>query len=296
MLQDSSSMLYDTHCHINFSAFKEDGHEVIKRTLGKNVWMNLVGSQISTSRRTIQYAEKYPEGVYAVIGLHPIHLAELAVDPAEIGGGAPGFTTRKEEFSYEAYKELAIHPKVVAIGECGLDYYHSPDNTPDFSEIIKLQKKVFIRQIDLAQEVGKPLMVHCRSHATPEGKETAHEDALTIFESYPFKQEPALRGQINFFSGALEQAKRYIRLGFLISFTGVITFARDRDEIIRALPLEYICIETDAPYVAPEPYRGKRNEPLYVEYIARTIAEIKCISFEKVARQTTENARRLYRV
>ncbi|MBI4128955.1 MAG: TatD family hydrolase [Parcubacteria group bacterium] len=289
--------LFDTHCHVNFNAFEDDGHDVVAKTLGMGVWMILVGSQRDTSRRAIEYAERYPEGVYAAVGLHPIHLTSITVDSAEIGSGAPGFTTRQEEFDAESYRALALNPRVVAIGECGLDYYRSPTaDASGWEQAKKKQITVFRQHLDLAQEVGKPLMIHCRSDAKPGGREEAHEDLLSILEQYPFEDEPSPRGQIHFFSGTTEQAQRYIALGFLLSFTGVITFARDRDETIQEIPLDYVLIETDAPYVAPEPFRGKRNEPLHVEYVARKIAQIKGISFEDVAEKTTENALNLYKI
>ena len=133
--------LIDIHSHINFNAFKDDGHEVLKRTLDGGVWTILVGSQIDTSRRAVVYAEKYPEGIYAAVGLHPIHLTESYVDAKEINAGenVPGFKTRVETFSYDAYKPLAEHPKTVAIGECGLDYYRVEGG----EEIKKLQADTF---------------------------------------------------------------------------------------------------------------------------------------------------------
>lgn len=294
----SRPYLIDIHTHINFNAFREDGHEVARRTLDRGVWMILVGSQIDTSRRALEYARQYEQGVYAAAGLHPIHLVETEVDRDEMNAaeGVPGFTTRKEEFDYDAYRDLARDPKVVAIGECGLDYYRLRDT----EEIKKKQAETFRKQIALARDVKKPLMIHCRN---------AYEDLLAIL-----REEKAYEvgGDIHFFAGDWEIAKQFLDFGFHLSFTGVITFpprrtemssarlseagANQYDEVIKKTPLDRIMTETDAPYVAPVPYRGKRNEPLYVEEVARRIAAIKGISLEEAARATAENAIRLFKL
>jgi len=273
--------LIDIHAHVNFNAFREDGDAVIRRTLDAGVGMILVGSQYDTSKRAVEYAERYKEeAVWAAVGLHPIHVAEeFYVDAQEIESeGVPGFKTRPEVFDYAKYKTLAEHPKTVAIGECGLDYYRVGKDEADKQK----QAEVFRKQIRLAREVQKPLIVHCRN---------AYDDLLTIL-----KEENAneVGGTIHFFAGTWVDAQKFLDLGFHLSFTGVITFARDYDETLKNAPIERIMIETDAPYVSPVPYRGKRNEPLYVEEVAKKIAELRGISFEEVARQTTENARKLF--
>ncbi len=274
--------LVDIHAHVNFNAFKDDGDAVIRRALDAGVWMLLVGSQIDTSRRALEYAETYEEGVYAVVGLHPIHLSEAEVDRAEIdaGEGVSGFKTRVERFNYDAYRTIAEHPKTVAIGECGLDYYRGRDT----DEAKKLQAETFRQQVALAREVGKPLMIHCRN---------AYEDLLAILCE---EKADEIGGDIHFFAGSWEVAKQFLELGFYLSFTGVITFARDYDEVLKKAPLERIMTETVSPYVTPIPHRGKRNEPLYVEYVARQIAEIKGVPAEDVFTQTTQNARRIFKI
>lgn len=299
----SRPYLVDVHTHVNFNAFREDGHDVVHRTLEAGVWMILVGSQIDTSRRATEYARQYKQGVYAAVGLHPIHLVEMEVDSGEMNAaeGVPGFTTRKEEFDYAAYYTLAQDSKVVAIGECGLDYYRLPTDQAglrDTEEIKKRQAETFREQIALAREVKKPLMIHCRN---------AYEDLLAILRE---EKADEIGGDIHFFAGDWEIAKQFLDFGFHLSFTGVITFpprraemgsarlseagANQYDEVIKKAPLDRIMTETDAPYVAPVPYRGKRNEPLYVEEVARRIAAIKGISLEEVARATSENALRLF--
>lgn len=290
----STPKLIDIHSHVNFNAFKDDGHEVLKRTLNAGVWTILVGSQIDTSRRAVEYAEKYPEGIYAAVGLHPTHLTESYVDAKEINAGeglpaqagVPGFKTRVERFSYEVYKPLAEHSKTVAIGECGLDYYRGANQKSGAMEedVKKLQKETFRQQVSLAREVKKPLMIHCRN---------AYEDLLEILRE---EHADEIGGDIHFFAGSWDIARQFLDLGFYLSFTGVLTFSHDYDEVVEKAPLERIMVETDAPYVSPVPYRGKRNEPLYVEYTARRIAEIKNLPEEQVFEQLVENTKKCFRV
>ena len=287
--------LFDIHSHLNFSAFKDDADEVIERTLREKVWTILVGSQSSTSERAVMYAEKYPFGIYAAVGLHPSYLEEGYFDTNEEFGVKEKIPLRKEEFDYDFYKKLAQNKKVVSIGESGLDYCHNPESAR------KKQIEVFEKHIELAIKLKKPLMVHCREahpnsafSGTSGGR--AYQDAIKILEKFKKMAGDNLTGDIHFFCGAWEEAKKYFDLGFSISFTGVITFTSAYDEIIRKSPMDKIMVETDAPYVSPVPYRGKRNEPLYVAEVCRRIAEIKNISFEETARITTENALKLFKI
>lgn len=273
----------DIHSHVNFTAFDQDRDEVIKRALENNTWIINVGTQIDTSKKTIEIAHKYPEGVYAIIGLHPIHTGASFHDKQELGDEGKEFTSRGEVFDKNIYRELLKDPKVVALGECGLDYYHL--NT----DSIEKQKKAFIAQIELANEVGKPLMLHIRD---------AYVDALTILKEYT-----KVKGVVHFFTGTLEEAKGFLDFGFMISFAGAITFPPKKDgtgshsnEVIKNIPLNMILTDTDSPYVAPVPYRGKRNEPSYVKEIVKKIAEIKNLSEEEVAKAIIANARRLFNI
>lgn len=273
--------LIDIHAHVNFNAFKDDGKETIQRAHDAGVGMILVGSQYETSERAVRMAEEYAHGVWAAVGLHPIHLTEFHVDAKEIGtDNVPGFTTRVEEFSEEKYRALATSPTVVAVGECGLDYYRV-ESSPEKK---KLQHDIFARHIALARELKKPLIVHCRE---------AYVDLLGILKS---EHGEAVGGTIHFFAGDWETAKQFIDIGFHLSFTGVITFADQYDEVVKNMPLDRLMVETDAPYVAPVPHRGKRNEPAYVKEIAQRVAAIRGISYEDVARATTENAQKLFRL
>lgn len=274
--------LLDVHTHVQFHALKEDADLVMRRALDAGIWMVNVGTQKDTSLAAINLAERYAEGVYATVGLHPIHTEKSYHDTQELGDTeeARGFTSRGEGFDYAYYKKLALHPKVVAIGECGLDYYRLESETKG------KQKNTFLKQIELASETTKPLMIHCRS---------AFSDLIDLLEANSYKPK-ASPGIVHFFSGTVDDAKRLLDLGFSFSFGGVITFARDYDEVLRYIPLEHIVLETDAPYVAPMPYRGKRNEPLYVVETARKMAELKSLSFEDVANITTQNARLILQI
>jgi len=303
-------VLIDTHAHVQFNAFRNDADEVIKRALDAGVVMVAPSSQIDTSRRAIEYAQKYPGKIFAGVGLHPIQLKPAYFDPS--GEGAPAFHTRVEEFDSAVYRELAEQSAVVAIGETGLDYV---DRLHVSSKDQEKQERVFRSQIELAIEVGKPIVQHIRSGPVDGKERDAHEDALRIIAEYVPKSlrgapnqskarfgaaphRPAeqgwCRGVAHCYSGNREQAQRYFDLGFFIGFTGLITFVFFWDEIIKNSPLERLLLETDCPYMTPAPHRGKRNEPSYVRFVAEKIAELKGVSFDDVARQTTENARKLF--
>ena len=269
--------LIDAHTHVQFVAYKDDRDEVIKRSLDAGIWMVNVGTQKDTSLEAIKLAEKYSQGVYATVGLHPVHTDKSFHDKAELGEGGTEFTSKGEVFDYEEYKKLALNPKVVAIGECGLDYYHS-------AEYRKKQEKVFIEQIELAYEVKKPLMIHCRK---------AFDDLLNVLRDNRHKLQ-TVPGIIHFFSGDLKQATMLLDMGFYFTFGGVVTFTRDYDEIKKTVPINRLLLETDAPYVTPAPFRGQRNEPVYVAEVAKKIGEIKNIDFEEVSHHTIENARSVF--
>lgn len=279
--------LIDAHNHINFNAYKDDADAVIARACNQGIAMLAVGSQRSTSARAVEYAEKH-EGIWAVVGLHPTHLFEQHFDEGEVQ-----YQSRSEEFDPESYRKLAASSKkVVGIGECGLDYHHLPEGVA-VEEVKRKQKEAFRAQIDLARELGLPVMIHCRE---------AHADVAEILEDYADKGKP-VRGDIHCFTGSWSEAERYLKLGFYISFTGVITFAPRAAEkaagetlkdVVAKVPLEKMLVETDAPYLAPAPFRGKRNEAAYVRYVAEEVARIKGLSFEDVAAQTLKNTRELF--
>lgn len=283
-------MLIDTHAHVNFNAFKDDADEVIRRSLAEQTWMVLVGTEIKTSNRALNFANKYDRGVYAAIGLHPVHLEPGPVDTGEIGSDN-GFIAHGEEFDYDSYEKLARFEKVVAIGETGLDYYHL-DPKKDSAAVKKKQQEVFAQQLLLARSLDLPVIIHCRQ---------AHDDLHEILKD--FRQEyghliPPDRpwGVLHCFSGDEDLAWKYFKLGLIISFTGLITFSQKWDDLIRKIPLTKLMIETDSPYMTPEPYRGQRNEPLLVRHVAERIADIKSIRPEKVSEITTATARDFFRI
>ena len=265
----------DIHGHPNFVAYDNDRDEVVKRALAADVAIIAVGTQTDTSKKAIELAHKY-DNVYAAIGLHPIHTSASHHDLQEIGEDGKEFTSRGEVADPAVYLGMAKQPKVVAIGECGLDYYHMDE------ESVSKQLQAFITMIEVANEVGKPLMLHLRSGS---GK-SAYVDAFQIL-----KKHAKVKGNLHFFAGSVEEAKLFLDLGFTFSFTGVVTFARSYDEVLRFLPLESIMSETDCPYVTPTPYRGSRNEPLYVVEVVKAIAEIRKEPLDMVSKQLLENAR-----
>lgn len=275
-------MLIDTHAHVNFNAYKNDGSQVIKRSLDNNVWMINVGSQYSTSARAVHIAEKYKEGVWAAVGMHPIHLGSERFKTQVDENEEVDFDTRAEKFDKKAYNALALHDKTVAIGEIGLDYYHNEKNKDQQIELFK-------EQINFAIEHNLPIIVHCRN---------AHKDVIKVLQE--MKQgwgEKKLRGVIHSFSGRLSQARQYVEeLGFYLGFNGIITFARDYDKVLSEIGIENLLLETDCPYLTPQPFRGKRNEPLYVKYVADKLAEIKNKKTKEIEEATTENAKKLFKI
>lgn len=266
---------FDAHTHVNFVAYNDDREETIQRSKDAEVGMNVVGTQFNTSQEAVALAEKY-EHVYATIGLHPIHTSKSYHDAKELGEGGKEFTSRGEVFDSKVYEELGKSPRIIAVGECGLDYYRLEGDTKD------VQKDAFIQQIELANRLRKPLMLHIRN---------AYDDALEIIKSHA-----KVRGDVHFFAGDWNIAKKFLDEGFTLSFTGVITFARDYDEVVRNAPLDMLLSETDAPYVTPAPHRGKRNEPAYVEMVVRAIAEIRKEPFESVREQLMKNVQRVFSI
>ncbi len=251
----------DNHCHLNLPEFDQDYREVYRRASEGGVQVINVGTDRTTSRKALEIAEEL--GCYAIVGHHPNEF--------------------DEEFDYEYYKTLALDPKVLGIGECGLDYFRSGEDTKE------KQREVFKRQIELALELNKPLMLHIRDN----GKVDAYQDAINIIRQYKVAHQ-SLRGNVHFFAGTLEIARQFVEMGFTISFTGAITYGDNYTEVVRNIPLESILSETDCPFVAPVPYRGKRNEPVYVIEVVKKIAEIKELSLDEVAEQLVENSKKLF--
>jgi TatD DNase family protein len=281
--------LVDTHTHINLRAFAEDAAETIQRAHDAGVIVVNVGTQIDTSRQAVELLSLFPEDVYATVGLHPTHAYDHDfIDHEELQN-----KTREEKFDIELYRPLAQNPRVVGIGECGLDYYRLPEGR-DHAEIKKLQKAAFQGQIDLAVELDKALCIHCRPS---DGTTDAYEDLLEILN--PVKiDHPDFRFEVHCFTGDLETAKKFVALGGFIGINGIITFDKTprSEEVVKGLPLEAIILETDAPYLSPKAFRGKRNEPAYITETAKQIAGWKGSSLEEVAQVTTANAEKLFKL
>ncbi len=276
--------LVDTHCHVHFNAFKLDSEAVIKHALEKGVIMNLVGTQRDTSQRGVAMAEKY-DGVYASVGLHPVHLHSQHLDEEE-----SSFTTREEDFDYEYYKELTKSPKTIAIGECGLDLYRIPEGVSK-EVVLAKQQAVFREHLRLSFETGLPLAIHVRD---------AYQEMIDVLKEELAKRgETQVRGVIHCYIGNWHFAEQLLELGLYLGFTGIITFPPKKSdpaaqqallEVVKNCPLDRMVLETDSPYLAPIPYRGKRAEPWMVAEVAKKIAEIKKCDAGLVETATTNNA------
>jgi len=271
----------DTHAHVNFNAFKDDGEDVLRRCLESEMFVVNVGSQYSTSKRAVEYAHKFETGIWAAIGIHPVHLKKGSFthrDPDELT--EEEIPTVGETFDYEKYLSLAKDEKVVAIGEIGLDYHHFEEND-DVEELKKLQKETLIKFIELANEVQKPVMLHCWD---------GYDDLLDILDKHPVEK----KGIVHSFIGSYKTAKKFIELGYLIGLNGIITYGESYDRLIKEIDLKDIVIETDCPYLTPRPLeKGIRNEPLFVKLVAEKIARVKDVSLEELALITTDNAKKV---
>ncbi len=263
----------DTHAHLNLAQFADDAEAVLARMHTDGVAAINVGTRKDTSAGAVALANAHPN-LYAIVGVHPLNV--VTADPDDHGA------TAEPTFDYAWYKALAADDKVVGIGECGFDYFHNSDATYD------VQCEMFLAQIALANELQKPLMLHLRNSKDGQGR-NAYDDALDIIKS-----EAKVRGNAHFFAGSYEQAKAFIELGYTVSFTGVITFAKPYEQLVRDLPLDMLHAETDCPYVAPVPYRGERCEPWMVVEVYKKIAQLKGLDEELVREQLLKNAAKLY--
>ncbi len=249
---------FDIHSHLNFSEFDDDREEIIDELQKAQIATTTIGTDIETSQSAVFLADKYSH-LFATIGIHP-------GDRRDVG------------WDEEVFLELVKNPKTVAIGECGLDYFSK--NIISKDEEVR-QKKLFERHIQFAIDHDKPLMIHCRD---------AYKDVLEILSSYHSRYGDALRGNMHFFAGDVDIARQCLDVGFSLSFTGVITFTRDYDEVIKFIPSENIMAETDAPYVTPIPHRGKRNSPLYISEIVNQIALIRDEDTQEMEKTLLSNA------
>lgn len=258
---------FDAHCHIQFDAYNEDRADVIKRMQDAGVGGLVVGTDLDSSVKALKLVENLP-GFYAAAGLHPNAVLD-------------------QSFDSNSFRAILMHPKMRAVGECGLDNFRPTD-----VETAKVeQKKVFEAHIQLALEADKPLMIHSRPS---KGTQDAYRDIIDMLQTYKQEYGEKLRGDIHFFVGGLEEAKDFVDLGFTMSYTAVLTFARDYDEVVRYLPLASILTETDSPYLAPKRIRGTRNDPTSVIDVAGALAEIRGEDEEVVREAVLANATRLF--
>jgi len=252
----------DIHSHLHFRHYDADRDEVLHRMKENAVATISIGVTERTSEEEVDLAEAH-EGIFACIGLHPDDSDETF------------------DAALPTFKKLVESKKVVAIGECGLDYARTGDSL----EKKRIQRDNFEAHLAFAVEHGLPVMIHSRDSL---------EDTLSVLESKKREYGDKLRGNAHFFTGPISAARRYLTIGFTVSFTGVITFTNDYDDVVRFVPLEHMHAETDAPFVAPAPFRGKRNEPTYVQYVYERIADIRGEDKETVRVRLLQNARRVF--
>ena len=300
--------MFDSHCHLQFNAYKDDREAVIKRCLEKGVQCNIVGTQKDTSRAAVELAEKY-DGFYATIGLHPIHTTHMEVDEEEIA-----FQSREESFDEKYYDELAQSKKVIAIGECGIELFHLPPGASK-EEILKKQTETFLAQIHFAQKHNLALVIHIRDAYDETigvlrsviARSVATKQSLVnngIAASSPLAPpRNDTKGVVHCFSGNWTQAQQFLDMGFYLGFTGIITFparktnpkpTEDLLEVVKKCPLDRILIETDAPYLAPQAYRGERCEPWMVEEVAKKIAELRKMETSDIIEISIITAKRIF--
>ncbi len=271
-------MLYDTHAHLNMSGFDADREHVAAEAKAQHVIFNNVGTQKETSRLAVELADGVNS--FAIVGLHPMHTVFDDIDDH-----AP----KEVKFDHDFYRELAKDRRVVGIGECGLDYFRLPEGLA-LENVKEIQKAAFEAQIQLAIDLNKVLVIHTR--ATKDTVD-AYEDTLELLQKYQPKKV-----LVHSFTGNWHLAQRFLELGASIGLNGIIIFDKTMvlKEVVEKTPLDRIVLETDAPFLAPPPHRGKRNLPQYVEYVARYIANIRKLSYDEVAKVTTENARTLFNI
>lgn len=265
-------MLYDTHAHVYSEEYGDDAARIIQDSLAKGVWINNIGTGKATSLQALEAAREFSEGVYASVGMHP--------------------TDVSEEFDLEFFETLARDQKVVAIGECGLDYYRL--KAEEFSIERSRQIEVFKKQIGLAAKIGKVLVIHTRASA---GSIDAYEDSLEILQEFSSNKNLP-KFVVHSFTDSWEVCDRFISLGGFIALNGIITFDKSGKllEVIQKIPLERLLLETDAPYLAPVPYRGQQNLPEYVAEVAKFVAKKRGKSLEEISEITFNNARKVFNV
>lgn len=270
--------LFDSHCHLQFSAYDNDRDKVISRAIENDVLMIAVGTTYEDSEAAVGLAKIYPGQIFATVGLHPNHASVFV----------PGLAISSEE-SYvdqkidNGFYKLAQLSEVVAIGECGLDYYRLPKDPNEISAFKAFQRKAFIAQIQLAKAVKKSIVIHSRE---------SYGDVFDVLREESFPHGILM----HFFQGGIDEARKFLEIGAYFSFAGPVTFTTAYDDVVKYIPIERIMVETDSPYASPSPHRGKRNEPLFVKYVAERVAEIKKIEFVEAVKITSNNARAFFNI
>lgn len=284
-IEKEISRLVDTHAHLNFFDYEKDRKETIGRSLEKSIWMINVGTNFQSSQKAAAIAEKYPAGIFAAIGLHPTNIEHEKFKLFSGKGPKKLENFLEDDFEAEKYEVLAGNKKVAAVGEIGLDYFYKPKDLAELDGYKAKQKEIFRKQLDFAEKMGLPVIIHCRD---------AHDEMITILEQR-IADGRRLKGVIHCFNGTLAQAEKYLALGLLIGINGII-FKIDLKETIKKIPLEKIILETDCPFLVPPMAGSKRNEPGFLPFIAEKLAEIKGIDFETAAKTTTGNACQLFKI
>lgn len=276
-------MLYDTHAHIDSYEFPEDYQEVARRALDSGVIFNNVGTNKQTSQEALRVARLFDSGVYASVGLHP----DLVIEGYKKNGN---MLLAEPQFDYDFYKALASDSRVVGIGECGLDYYLKEDL--DLATVKKSQTQAFLPQLELARELDKVLIIHCRPS---KNSDDAYEDMLKLLRS---KERELPRFLVHSFTSSWDIARRFVSLGGYIGLNGIITFDKTGllKEVIENCPRERLLLETDAPYLAPVPVRGKKNEPRFVRHTAEFLAAQKGLPVAEIESATFRNSIKLFKL
>lgn len=262
-------MIIDSHAHLNFHDFDSDRNQIIQESIKNGVGIINVGSNYNSSLKAVEIAIESNNEVYASVGLHPIYVTGT-------------LKNEKEVFNLDLFKKLASNKKVVAVGEIGLDYYSKPKNKNQKAVFKNSQKNVFIKQMELAEELNLPVILHCRM---------AHSDLIDILKNRTKKEKT---GVVHCFTGSWQDAQEYLEQGYFLGFTGII-FKMDMDKIIEKIPLNRILVETDCPYLTPPPFEG-RNLPIYVKEIVKRIALIKETSLKETEQTIFNNTKKLFNI
>lgn len=279
-------MIIDSHCHLQFKSFDDHRAEVIERCIQKNIIMNTIGTQMDTSKKAVDLANQYDQ-IYATVGLHPIQSKKVTVEEEETM-----FVAKGEDFDTAYYKDLILScNKVIAVGETGLDAYHVPKNIP-LEQVFNDQWDLFMKHVELADMFNLPIVIHVRD---------AHKEMIRRLQK--LNRPTLFKAVVHCFTGSWEDAQAYLDLGFYLGFTGVVTFPPKKtdpapqlalQEVVEKVPIDRILVETDAPFLAPQAYRGEQSEPWMTEEVIKYIADVRNLSYDEFREQTFQNTCSLF--